>query len=81
MEAIDVPAVLDVWREVEPPPIFMGIPERWMDDPHWRCPNEHVSDFVLRSEMRGSLCLECMKPLWWTFPEDRDGPVPVPLPS
>jgi hypothetical protein len=39
------------------------IPETWLDDPHWFCPNGHVSGVYLKSEERGDLCLACMEPV------------------
>lgn len=51
---------------------FMEMPDRWLADPHWRCENGHVSTTYLKSEEKGSLCLECGKNLWATFPEDKD---------
>ncbi len=58
-----------------------GRPNRWWDDATWRCPNEHVSKSVLRSEALGrDACLfaACRAPLALTFPEDRDGPLVAP---
>lgn len=43
---------------------FMGIPERWLIDPHWRCANGHVSTRYLKSEEKGmALCLACQEPV------------------
>lgn len=57
--------------------MFLGKPDRWYEKPLWRCSNNHVSSFYLKSEERGSLCLEsgCYQPLYLTFPEDKDGPL------
>lgn len=58
--------------------MFLGTPDRWFDDPHWRCVNDHVSTFYLKEEATGNaLCLEagCLQPLAMTFPEDKDGPL------
>lgn len=62
--------------------MFMGKPDRWWDNPHWRCMNEHVSTRYLKSEIHGALCLAggCHQPVLLTFPEDRDGPL-APLQS
>lgn len=60
--------------------MFMGWPDRWWADPHWRCENGHVSTVVLRSEALGrDACLvgACRARLTLTFPEDRDGPLAV----
>jgi hypothetical protein len=54
--------------------MFMGIPDRWYEKPHWRCINEHVSTMYLKSQ-EGDLCLKCYEPLRMTFPEDKDGPL------
>ena len=59
--------------------MFMGRPDRWYDDVHWRCSNNHVSTYYLKSEGLGaSVCLECYEPIVLTFPEDRDGPLVEP---
>lgn len=57
--------------------MFLGIPDRWMEAPLWRCSNEHVSSMYLKSESaKRDLCLECGEPVFMTFPEDKDGPLP-----
>jgi hypothetical protein len=53
-------------------PMFMGKPDRWYEDAHWRCLNHHVSTMLLKTQ-RGSVCLECGEPAVLTFPDDRDG--------
>lgn len=56
--------------------MFLGIPDRWYEDAHWRCPNHHVSRVYLKSEAQGKdLCLKCFEPVFMTFPEDKDGPL------
>lgn len=58
--------------------MFLGTPDFWYEKPgpKYRCKNEHVSDFVLKSEEKGCLlCLACMEKLFITFPFDKDGPV------
>jgi hypothetical protein len=56
--------------------MFMGWPDRWWADAHWRCAQGHVSTCVLRSEALGrDACLACRSPVALTFPEDRDGPL------
>lgn len=59
----------------EPGPLFLGLPDRWYEPAHFRCLNDHVSTFILKSESKGDLCLECFAPLLMTLPEDRDGPI------
>lgn len=64
---------LDAIRH-EPGPRFMGIPDRWYEEPvRWRCENNHVSTMYLKTE-EGARCLGCGSRVWITFPEDRDGP-------
>lgn len=58
--------------------MFMGRPDRWFEEPRWRCVNDHVSTMYLKSEETGALCLECYEPLVLTFPEDQDGPLKEP---
>jgi hypothetical protein len=54
---------------------FMGWPARWIDDWTVRCINDHVSKRVLRSSLKGNVCLKCEEPINITFPEDTDGPL------
>lgn len=57
-------------------PMFLGTPDRWYENPRWRCVNNHVSRVYLKSEAVGAdLCLKCYEPVRLTFPEDRDGPL------
>lgn len=59
-----------------------GRPTRWWDAKgHYRCPNEHVSTMLLKSELLGmDVCLACYEPVVLTFPEDVDGPLPEQTP-
>lgn len=62
--------------------LFMDWPDRWWADAHWRCPNDHVSTSVLRSEALGcDACLAgtCRARLALTFPEDQDGSLRDPV--
>jgi hypothetical protein len=52
---------------------WYGKPERWYDNPTWRCLNNHVSKTYLKSEEKGSICLKCYSNVYLTFPEDKDG--------
>lgn len=57
-------------------PLFMGKPDRWYDNPHFRCLYNHVSTVYLKSEAYGyPLCPKCYTQTFLTFPEDRDGPL------
>jgi hypothetical protein len=48
---------------------FLGTPERWLDNPKFRCENGHVSKTVLRSEkLKRQACLACEARIWLTFP-------------
>jgi len=60
--------------EAEGVPLFMGRPDRWWDRFTVRCPNDHVSTSVLKTD-RGDACLACFGPVTLTFPEDKDGPL------
>lgn len=42
---------------------FMGKPDAWFADPHWMCPNGHVSGMFLKCEEDGDCCLECHEPV------------------
>lgn len=57
--------------------MFLGKPDRWYRHPScWRCVNDHVSTYYLKSEAQGgALCLECYQFVLLTFPEDKDGPL------
>jgi len=61
-----------------------GRPNRWRDagNVRWRCRNEHVSGVYLKSEGKGgAVCLQCFEFVSVTFPEDKDGPLVLTLPS
>lgn len=64
---------IEKYKNIETGKFFMGIPERWMDDPTWRCINNHVSKRFLKSEKKGDCCLKCGANCYLTFPEDNDG--------
>ena len=50
---------------------FMDFPDRWYEDgPMYLCENGHVSRNYLKSEVRGALCLACMKPVGIVDPRD-----------
>lgn len=51
---------------------FLGIPERWLDDPTWKCPNGHISKIFLKSESRGDLCLACFQPVHLCDPNEKE---------
>lgn len=71
----DLAATLSLIGKLEGGPTFMGIPDRWFDDAHWRCVNDHVSVRFLKSTELGDLCLACQEAVKLTFPEDVDGPI------
>lgn len=70
----------DIERDEFGEKMFMKLPERWGDAPHYRCPNGHVSTSILiRSEGPKDACLACCEPVRMTFPEDEeDGPLMTP---
>lgn len=54
-------------------PMFMGTPDRWYEDLHYRCENGHVSTMVLRCEegpRDQCLAAGCRARCFITFPED-----------
>jgi hypothetical protein len=53
--------------------LFLGIPDRWFERPLWRCRAGHLSNRILKSELKGDLCLACQEPVLLTFPEDQEG--------
>jgi hypothetical protein len=56
--------------------MFLGIPDRWYEDLHFRCRNDHVSTMYLKCEAKGyDACFACGEPVSMTFPEDKDGPL------
>jgi hypothetical protein len=57
--------------------IFGTKPTRWWDSPTWRCERDHVSVCLLRTELNGEVCLNCLGQVWLTFPEDKDGPLDI----
>lgn len=71
------PAIIEEALAKEAGERFMGMPERWYDDPHWRCENGHVSTRYLKSSALGrDACLACFGWLFLTFPEDTDSTTP-----
>lgn len=58
--------------------MFMGKPDRWYESPKWRCVNDHVTTYYLKSEEKGGACClacACGEFVLLTFPEDEDGPL------
>lgn len=54
-------------------PFFLDLPERWLDDPHWRCENGHVSRYYIKSEeLSSNICVECRGVVYLTSPEDQE---------
>lgn len=55
-------------------PMFLGFPDRWYEEgPYWRCPNNHISRTLLKSEGLGyDACLKCYEFVVLTFPEDTE---------
>lgn len=64
-------------------------PDRWYDDPHWRCVNDHVNTNVKEGggyvnkhdgsrEFSYQICFDCGLPVRLTFPEDVSGPLAQP---
>jgi len=50
---------------------FLGIPERWFDDPTWECTNGHISKLFLKSEALGhDACLACFSPVRLCDPDE-----------
>ena len=54
-----------------------AVPTRWLQDPTWRCVNQHVCKIFERDWQERRVCsLEgCLAPVQLTFPEDRTGPL------
>jgi hypothetical protein len=56
-----------------PEPTFLGIPERWLDNPTWKCSNGHISKRFLKSEALGyDACLTCFKPVKLCDPDETE---------
>jgi hypothetical protein len=58
--------------------MFMGKPDRWYEQPHWRCQTGHVTRMYLKKDPGGSVCLTCGETVYLTFPEDVSGPLQIP---
>jgi len=58
-------------------PLSDGIPVRWLEDPTWRCANQHVSKRFQPARRDHRICVfkYCGQPVYPTFPEDRSGPL------
>ena len=53
-----------------------GLPERWWQDPTWRCVNSHVAkQFNVRRHRHECVYRFCTSEVQLTFPEDRRGPL------
>lgn len=52
---------------------FLGLPEAWLDDPHYACERGHVSTHILLSEARGDTCLACLGPVRLVPPDTQEG--------
>ena len=60
-------------------PIHEGLPERWWQDPTWRCTNSHVAKtFTEQRRRRECVYRFCTSRVQLTFPEDRSGPLGSP---
>ncbi len=56
--------------------MFKDKPDRWYDNPKWRCINDHVSRVYIKSEYKGgAICPSCFEFVLLSFPEDKDGPI------
>ena len=60
-------------EEVSASESFLGVPERWLDDPTWKCANGHISKRYLKSEALGqNVCLECRTPVRLCDPNEQE---------
>jgi hypothetical protein len=68
------------WEAGRGTAMFRGIPERWLEDPRWRCALGHVTKIGIRFETDARRCLVdgCGADLHLTFPEDGPGPMAHP---
>lgn len=65
------PEIISTALKNERGPFFLGIPERWFDNPTYRCVNGHVMSWYIKSEELGRpACPSCKGQIWTTFPED-----------
>lgn len=69
---------LDLIAQSEPGLLIDGIPQRWLLRRTWRCGNQHVSTQLVAVRIRRRpRCVFCGRALFPTFPEDRNGPLPI----
>lgn len=67
------PTIITDFLKNENGPFFLGLPERWLDEPHWRCENGHVSRYYIKSEeLSSGICVECRSKVYLTSPEDTE---------
>jgi hypothetical protein len=59
-------------------PLTDGIPARWLQDPTWRCVNQHVTTRFAQGRRGCRVCVfkHVDQPVAATFPEDRSEPLP-----
>jgi hypothetical protein len=56
---------------------FLGMPDEWLEPPHWWCKNGHRSKRYLKSErLRNNVCLVCFEPVM-LGPKELPGVVPL----
>ena len=60
-----------------------AVPTRWIQDPTWRCINQHVGKAFERDWHQRRMCSldGCGAPVQLTFPEDRAGPLETEAPA
>lgn len=56
--------------------VFLGLPEAWMDDPHFGCVEGHVSTRVVKTD-RGDMCGACGCPVVMIPPMDETAFAPI----
>jgi len=68
---------LALLAQSEPGLLIDGIPHRWLLRRTWRCSNDHVSTQLVSAGRRRPRCAFCGRNLYPTFPEDRNGRLPI----
>lgn len=65
--------------QAEGGPMFGDKPDRWYEEPTWRCYNDHVSAWYVGAERSPyARCPACREAVFLTFPGDLDGPLVSP---
>lgn len=61
----DIKELIKEAKEAYEGPVFLGLPDKWYEPPHWWCKNGHLSTLTLRRDAgpHRDVCLACFEPV------------------